>query len=117
MLRVPTWSMSACSATSGTSRASTTSVTIGSPVASRTSARITRAAEPRPWNAYGDVRGLKAPPRSSVAPAPRAISAASIVCSADSTAHGPAMKVNVSGPIGTRWPARPTQIVERSGWC
>ena len=42
MLRVPTWSMSACSATTGTSRASTTSVTTGSPVARATSARISR---------------------------------------------------------------------------
>ena len=40
-----------------------------------------------------------------VAPADCAIRAASRVCSADSTAHGPARKVNVSGPIGTRRPA------------
>ena len=58
MLRVPTWSMSACSATTGTSRASTTSVTIGSPVASRALLRMRRPATPSPWNAYGDVRGL-----------------------------------------------------------
>ena len=77
MLRVPTWSMSACSATTATSRASTTSVTTGSPVAARTSARISSPATPSPWKAYGEVRGLKAPPRSSVAPAVRAITAAS----------------------------------------
>ena len=35
-----------------------------------------------------------------MAPAALAISAASSVCWAVSTAHGPAMKVNVSGPIG-----------------
>ena len=60
---------------------------------------------------------MNAPPRSSVAPAALAISAASRVCWADSTAHGPAMKVKVSGPIGTSWPGRPTWTVERSGWC
>ena len=38
--------------------ASTTSVTIGSPVRPRTSARIFRPASPRPWKAYGEVRGL-----------------------------------------------------------
>ena len=72
---------------------------------------------PSPWNAYGDVRGLNAPPRRSVAPAALAISAASSVCWAVSTAHGPAMKVKVSGPIGTWWSGRPTQTVDRSEWC
>ena len=57
-LRVPICSMSACSATTGTSRASTTSVTTGRPVTSRTSARISRPLTPRPWKAYGEVRGL-----------------------------------------------------------
>ena len=80
-------------------------------------ARISRPARPRPWKAYGDVRGLNAPPRMIVAPADRAIRAASAVCSFVSTAQGPAMKVNDSGPIGTCWPAGPTQTVERSGWC
>ncbi len=51
-----------------------------------------------------------------VAPADLAIRAASRVCSADSTAHGPAMKVNESGPIGTWLPTGPTQTVDRSGW-
>jgi hypothetical protein len=59
---------------------------------------------------------LKAPPRSSVAPAPFAISAASSICSRLSTAHGPAMNVKVSGPIGTCRP-EPTHTVERSAWC
>ena len=63
------------------------------------------------------MRGLKAPPRSRVAPAACAMCAAAAVCSAVSTAHGPAMNVNVSGPIGTRWSDGPTQTVERSGWC
>ncbi len=58
MLRVPICSMSACSATTGTSRASTTSVTTGSPVTSRTEERISRPRTPSPWKAYGEVRGL-----------------------------------------------------------
>ena len=110
MLRVPICSMSACSATTSTSAASSTSVTTGSPTSSRTSARMRSPSTPRPWKAYGDVRGLYAPPRSSVAPARLAMQADSSVCSAVSTAHGPAMKVNVSGPIGTP----PTRTVVRS---
>ena len=112
MLRVPTWSMSAHSATSATSRASTTSVTTGRPVSSRTSARIRSPFSPSPWKAYGLVRGLKAPPRSSVAPAACAIRAAASVWSGVSTAHGPAMGVKVPGPIGTP----PTSTVVEDGW-
>ena len=59
------------------------------------------------------MRGLKAPPRISVAPAALAISAASRVCAGDSTAQGPAMNVKVSGPIGTP----PTHTVLRWAWC
>ena len=58
MLRVPIWSMSAYSATMSTSETSVTSVTIGSATSSRTSARMRNPSTPRPWNAYGDVRGL-----------------------------------------------------------
>ena len=56
---------------------------------------------------------MYAPPRSSDAPAALAIFAASSVCSGVSTAHGPAMTVSVSGPIGTP----PTRITERSRRC
>src|SRR5215831_4546223 len=104
--------MSACSATTSTSATSVTSVTTGRPTSSRTSASIARPAWPSPWNAYGEVRGLYAPPRNSVAPAFLAIRADARVCSAVSTAHGPAMSVNVSGPIGTP----PTRTVVRRGW-
>ena len=38
-------------------------MTIGRPVSSRASARISSPFGPSPWNAYGDVRGLNAPPR------------------------------------------------------
>src|SRR3954453_12179215 len=112
MLRVPICSMSAYCTTTSTSCASTTSVTKGSPTCSLVLARISRPFSPSPWNAYGDVRGLYAPPRSIAAPAAFAISAASRVCSALSTAHGPAIKVKVSGPMGTP----PTVIVDLSGW-
>src|SRR3954451_17299914 len=47
-----------------------------------------------------------------VAPVRFAIRADSSVCSGVSTAHGPAMKVKVSGPIGTP----PTRIVVRLSW-
>ena len=40
-----------------------------SPVSSRASTRISSPFEPSPWNAYGDERGLNAPPRSIVTPA------------------------------------------------
>ena len=59
------------------------------------------------------MRGLNAPPRSSAAPAGLAIRAAASVCSGVSTAHGPAMRVKVSGPIGT--PA--DRKTERLRWC
>ena len=51
MFLVPTCSMSAYFVTSSTSRWSITSVTIGSPVSSRTSARIFSPTSPRPWKA------------------------------------------------------------------
>ena len=68
MLRAPIWITSAISTTASTSRGSISSVTSGSPVSSRASARIVSASTPSPWNAYGEVRGLKAPPRSIVTP-------------------------------------------------
>ncbi len=58
---------------------------------------------------------MKAPPRRIVAPAAFAISRGLEGLLGDSTAHGPAMNVNVSGPIGTWWPGRPTQTVAASG--
>ena len=91
MLRAPIWSTSAVSTTSSSWRGSSTSVTSGSPVSSRASARIFSASEPRPWKLYGDVRGLKAPPRSMVAPAAFTARAVSSVCSRDSTVQGPAI--------------------------
>ena len=51
MLRAPSWIMSATSSTSSSCRGSMTSVTIGRPVSSRASARISRPGLPRPWKA------------------------------------------------------------------
>ena len=71
MLRAPIWMTSACSATRRRGSRVSSSVTTGSPVSARASARISRPATPSPLNANGDVRGLKAPPRSIDAPASR----------------------------------------------
>ena len=89
MLRAPTCSTSAYAATSSTSRVSITSVTTGSPVSARASARILRPSSFMPWNAYGEVRGLNAPPRRKCAPAALTASRRSSTCSRLSTAHGP----------------------------
>ena len=69
MFRAPIWITSAASSTASTCRGSISSVTTGSPVSSRASRRIASASSPSPWNVYGEVRGLNAPPRSHVAPA------------------------------------------------
>ena len=92
MFRAPIWITSAVSTTSSTWRGSISSVTTGRPVSSRASRRIASASPPRPWNEYGEVRGLKAPPRNQVAPAAWTTAAVSSVCSRVSTVHGPAMK-------------------------
>ena len=74
-------------------------MTIGSPVSSLASARISRPLDPSPWKAYGDERGLKAPPRKTVAPAAATARAVSSVCSRVSTVHGPAMSPKKPSPI------------------
>jgi len=56
---------------------------------------------PRPWNAYGPVRGLKAPPRRSFTPAFARGFAAASICSSDSTEHGPANIASSLPPIST----------------
>ena len=60
---------------------------------------------------YGEVRGLKAPPRSMVTPASLTTRAVSSVCSRVSTVHGPAISPKYSWPI--RWPS--TSITVPSG--
>ena len=63
---------------------STASVTMARPNCSRISARIFSPSSPRPWNAYGEVRGLYAPPRKNLRPALATRSAAAKACSRDS---------------------------------
>src|SRR3954470_24895972 len=102
MLRAPIWTTSACSAMASACWESRNSVTTGSPVSARASARISSASRPSPLNANGDVRGLNAPPRSIEAPPSRTTRATSSVCSRDSTVHGPAIRQNVAGPPTSR---------------
>ena len=100
-LRAPICKISACSATTSTLSGSITSVMIGSPVSRRASARSLSPSSSRPWNAYGDVRGLNAPPRSTAAPAAFTRVATSSTCSRDSTEHGPAMTTIFRPPMPT----------------
>ena len=112
MFRVPIWRMSAYSATMSTWFGSMTSVMTGRPVRSRASARYRSASTPRPWNAYGLVRGLNAPPRRTVAPAALTASAVSNSWSRLSTEHGPAITVSEPSPIA----ASRTRMTVSSGW-
>ena len=67
---------------------------------------------PRPWKAYGLVRGLNAPPRRIVAPAAATASAVSNSWSRLSTEHGPAIIVSDPSPIT----ASSTRMTVSSGW-
>ena len=67
---------------------------------------------PRPWKAYGEVRGLNAPPRRIVAPAAATASAVSNSCSRLSTEHGPAIIVSDPSPMT----ASRTRMTVSSGW-
>src|SRR5215211_5371733 len=113
MLRAPIWITSACSASSPAWAESSSSVTTGSPVSARASARIPSPGAPRPLKANGDVRGLNAPPRSMHAPAAATVRATPSVCSRDSTVQGPAISANVVGaPIA--WPSTVKTV---GSWC
>ena len=87
-------------------------MTTGSPVSSRAAARIRSPSSPSPWNAYGLVRGLNAPPRSSRAPAAFTPRATVSICSSDSTAHGPAATTSSLPPTATS----PTRTTVSSGF-
>ncbi len=52
-----------------------------------------------PWNEYGLVRGLNAPARISRTPRAMRYSAVRRIIASFSTEHGPAMIVNVPGPM------------------
>src|SRR4051794_31152036 len=113
MLRAPICTTSACCAIASACCVSSSSVTTGRPVAARTSARIFSPSMPRPLNANGDVRGLKAPPRSIAAPAALTVSATLSVPSCVSTVHGPAIRQNVSPPPTVR----PSTWNFVGAWC
>src|SRR5436305_5209870 len=114
MLRAPIWMTSAHAPTASACWTSSSSVTIGSPVSARASARISRPSIPSPLNENGDVLGLNAPPRSIEAPALATARATARVCSRDSTVHGPAIRQNVSPPPTTR-PS--TRRIVGSSWA
>ena len=112
MLRAPTWTTSTASATASAWTTSVSSDTIGSPVASRASRRMSSAGGPSPRNENGDVRGLNAPPRSIDAPPSATAWAMPSVCSRVSTVHGPAIRQKV-------WPpptVRPSRANEVGSW-
>ena len=69
-----------------------TSVMTSRPVSSATSRRSLRPSRPMPWKLYGELRGLKAPPRRNCAPAAATCFALSRGSGrGDSTEQGPAM--------------------------
>ena len=110
MLRAPIWITSAYCSTSSSDSLSSASVTIFSANFSRTSAIICKPSSPRPWKAYGEVRGLYAPPRKNCAPARATRSATAKLCSRLSIEHGPAMIASPGPPNVASVPANRTTV-------
>ena len=109
----PIWIRSTCSTNSSICSASISSLTIGSPVCLLASTISLIPSVSSPWNAYGEVRGLYAPPLNISAPAAFTSFAISQICSLLSTEHGPPMTTIFSWPpIFT--PATSTTV--SSGW-
>src|SRR5437764_11221412 len=77
------------------------------PVSSRALARSLSPGRPRPWNAYGEVRGFQAPPRRITAPASFTSRAASMIWRSLSTEHGPAIVTTSVPPTVTPPPPPP----------
>ncbi len=71
------------------------------PVCSRASASSFSPSSASPWNSYGLVRGLNAPPRRNFAPAAFTACAVSRICSFDSTEQGPAITASALPPSRT----------------
>src|SRR5438067_4535742 len=111
MLRAPTWKMSAYCSISSIWLRSITSVTSTRFSARAASRSIRRPSSPRPWNVYGELRGLNAPPRNTFAPARRTAAAAARTCGSLSAEHGPAITITSSPPMRTS----PTVITVGSG--
>src|SRR5574338_731618 len=70
-----------------------------SPCRSDAPRSIRRPSSPSPWKLYGELRGLKAPPRSTFAPARFTAAAVDSTCASFSAEHGPAMTITSSPPI------------------
>ena len=104
--------MSAYSATVSTSVGDMTSVMMGRPDSCLARSSSLRPSRPMPRKLYGEVRGLNAPPRSTVAPAALTALAVDTICSSSSTEQGPAMMTGLSPPTK----ASPTLMVVGSGW-
>src|SRR5690606_30757786 len=85
-------------------RTSSSSVTMGRPVRSRASSSSSSASVPSPRNAYGDVLGLYAPPRSIAPPAACTAAAVSRSIARPSTEHGPEITATLRSPTRTRPP-------------
>jgi hypothetical protein len=79
-----------------------TSLTTARPCSSAASRIQRRASSPCPWNEYGDVRGLKAPPRRTRAPEGCTDRATTPICSRLSTEQGPAITTTSGPPTATR---------------
>ena len=75
---------------------------IANPVSRRALSSSFKPFKPSPWNSlYGDVRGLNAPPRKTVAPAAFTAVAVDSNCFSLSTEHGPDMICSFFPPITT----------------
>ncbi len=74
---------------------------IGKSYLSPTLLNIFNPSTPIPWKAYGDVRGLNAPPLNIVAPDSLMVLAIISTCSYDSTLQGPAITTTLLPPILT----------------
>src|SRR5258705_47762 len=101
MLRAPTWKMSLYFAINSIWLMSIPSEMTLRLCASAALRSMRRPSSPRPWNAYGELRGLNAPPRRIFAPARLTAAALACTCSSVSAEHGPAMTITSSPPIRT----------------
>ena len=112
ILRAPTWITSTSSTKRSILSADIISVMIGSPVTALASFNKSSPVSCSPWKEYGEVRGLKAPPRRIAAPICFTSSATPIICSRVSTEQGPAITVICLPPTFTPH----TSTMLSSGW-
>ena len=111
MFRAPTWRMSEYLTIISSWLMSMTSDTSFRLWRSAAPRSIRSPSSPSPWKLYGELRGLKAPPRSTFAPARFTAAAAASTCCSFSAEQGPAMTITSSPPIRTS----PTEMTLFSG--